>query len=425
MHSRVIRNFFHLGAYQLANLLYPILISPYLISKVGIDNFGLLVSAQALMTFLIIICDYGFNMTATKDISLSSNNMKSVEVIFNSVMCVKFLLLFVCFIFLLFLISFVPFFISHSFLFLISFLIPLGRTFFPIWFFQGMQKMQYLIFYSFFSKGIAAVLIFSLVNYREDYLIVNPIIGGMDFLATLIIIIIAKNKFKLSFFLPGIKNIKEQTKKSFFMFTSIFFSNISTNLGVIILGNFVSPIDLGIYSVAERAISLIKQFPLIIFQAVYPHVSRMWIESKIYFFRYIKNLFFFLLICISLIAFFTASFSETISLFFSHENNKEIGILLKYMVCLTIISGLNIPAFIVILLTEKTKFFSSLVVFANIFYLLIGFFLSYKYGYWGIVIAILICDLIITIANNFMAIKLKLFYSDNKTSIKISEVNIN
>ena len=104
MHSRVIRNFFHLGAYQLANLLYPILISPYLISKVGIDNFGLLVSAQALMTFLIIICDYGFNMTATKDISLSSNNMKSVEVIFNSVMCVKFLLLFVCFIFLLFLI---------------------------------------------------------------------------------------------------------------------------------------------------------------------------------------------------------------------------------------------------------------------------------------------------------------------------------
>ena len=185
---------------------------------------------------------------------------------------------------LLFLISFVPFFISHSFLFLISFLIPLGRTFFPIWFFQGMQKMQYLIFYSFFSKGIAAVLIFSLVNYREDYLIVNPIIGGMDFLATLIIIIIAKNKFKLSFFLPGIKNIKEQTKKSFFMFTSIFFSNISTNLGVIILGNFVSPIDLGIYSVAERAILLIKQFPLIIFQAVYPHVSRMWIESKIYFF---------------------------------------------------------------------------------------------------------------------------------------------
>jgi O-antigen/teichoic acid export membrane protein len=112
-------------------------------------------------------------------------------------------------------------------------------------------------------------------------------------------------------------------------------------------------------------------------------------------------------------------------LFFINENNKEIGILLKYMVCLTIISGLNIPAFIVILLTEKTKFFSSLVVFANIFYLLIGFFLSYKYGYWGIVIAILICDLIITIANNFMAIKLKLFYSDNKTSIKISEVNIN
>ncbi|MBK7632826.1 MAG: oligosaccharide flippase family protein [Ignavibacteriales bacterium] len=50
--------------------------------------------ATAFATYFTILTDYGFNLSATQEISVNRENTKSVSEIFSSVFTIKMLLLF-------------------------------------------------------------------------------------------------------------------------------------------------------------------------------------------------------------------------------------------------------------------------------------------------------------------------------------------
>ncbi|MBS1643312.1 MAG: oligosaccharide flippase family protein [Bacteroidetes bacterium] len=403
--KRLSSNFVILGIYQLANLIFPLLISPILISRLGIENFGLLSSAQALMTFFNIICDYGFNMSATQDISLHIDNSKKINTILNTVLCAKFLLLLGSFFVLIIVINLIYFFHSNFHLFLYSFLLTIGRAFFPIWFFQGIQKMGYLILHSFFSKISAALLILIYIKNKEDVCLVNPIIGVMDLFASIIIIYIAYAKDKFIFKVASRVQLKEQFRKGYFLFVSTFFSNISATCGLIILGLFVNKIDLGIYSVGEKIISVIKQIPVVVFQASYPQACRLSLDSKKKFNHFIKTIFTSILILMFSIGIIVFLLSNFIAFFFSRDNISAISQIVKVMCFLPLIAGLNIPSYIIILIRNKTKISSRIVIISAMSNIILSFMLCSRIGYWGTIIAIAIGDIFTTSAHIIISMK--------------------
>lgn len=389
-------NFLYLGVFQVANLIFPLLISPFLITKIGIAKFGLIASAQALMTFFNIICDYGFNLSATKDISLNFNKFNKISLIFSSVMHTKFLLLILSCILNVLVILVVPVFHQYAYLYILSFSITLGRVFFPVWFFQGIQKMQYLIYYSFFSKGLAALLIVFFIKEESNFESVNLIIGLTDFLGSLLIIAIIFKRFKLVYINPKYALIKLQLKKGFFLFLANFFANICGNSNILILNAFVDSQTLGIYAVPEKVYQIIKQLPTIIFQAVYPHACNLWVKSKFEFEKFIKKLYLMIGLSMAFFSVVTAFFAKMIISFFSVKYVNEMSFILYFMAFLPIIAGLNLPSFIVVLLKEKTKISSRIIVVASTATIVVSFILTPIIGYWGAIVSILIADLIIT-----------------------------
>jgi PST family polysaccharide transporter len=400
-----------LGVYQVANLIFPVLISPFLISKIGLGNFGIITSAQALMTFFNIVCDYGFNMSATKDISILRDDSKGINAIISSVLTIKLLLFLLSFIINIIIVLSVATFSKYSIIYIFSFAITLGRAFFPVWFFQGMQKMYYLIIYSVFSKGIAAILILFLVKSQSDSAIVNPIIGGMDFLGTLLLFIILVSKYNFKFSIPKKSELLSQTKKGFFLFISNFFANISVSSNLLILGFYTGTTNLGIFSVVDKIVSIIKQLPIIFFQAVYPQACRLWVQSKDEFIFFIKRISILLFLCLLAAATITSLLSFKISHFFSNSYNIEISTLLKWMCFLPVIAGLNIPAYIVVLITEKTVISSRITIVAALINIILNVILSNKFGYFGTLVAIATYDTIVTIAHNYIILsnRLKIF----------------
>ena len=273
-YSRLIENYFFLAALQATNFLIPLIILPYLVRVLGMERFGLIAFAQAFTQYFIIITDYGFNLSATREISIYRGDHKRVSVIFCSVMVIRFVLLVVCaMVFFAIISGFSKFQIEWE-LYLFSFGLVVGNLLFPVWFFQGMEKMKYITYFNLSSKIVSLVAILFFIQRASDYLYV-PLINSVGLwfsgLASLLLI---KKQFKVGFILPSRKYLT----KYFLDSTSFFLSRISLSIytatNTFALGIFTNNQMVGLYSSAEKLYLALQQLYTPLVNTLYPYISR-------------------------------------------------------------------------------------------------------------------------------------------------------
>src|SRR5580698_8416359 len=83
--SKGLHNVISLSGLQVVTYLFPIIILPYLFRVIGPERFGLISFAQAFVQYFMIITDYGFSVSATKEISLCHDNKEKVSNIISAV----------------------------------------------------------------------------------------------------------------------------------------------------------------------------------------------------------------------------------------------------------------------------------------------------------------------------------------------------
>ncbi len=384
----VLGNFASLSTLQAITYILPIVILPYLFRTIGPEKFGLIAFAQAFIQYFSILTDYGFSVSATKAISLHQTRHEKVSEIFSSVMTAKAALAFVSLLLLGCIVYFVPRFRQDWLVYALSFGSVIGNTIFPVWLFQGTEKMKHIADINILGGLLLAVFIFSSVRGPQDYLMV-PLINSVVILITgLLGQYIALRELGVKFRFPGQAGLREQLEAGWDIFIANVAINAYTTTRIFAIGLLTNNTITGFYSIAERIAGLCQTFPLASFsQALFPRLSKIYHKSKpraLQFMRKIQQITVNIsLICLPLIFIFTPFISRIVC----GGDYEETVLSLRLLLIAVFFVSANAFRVQFLLVCGKTHIYSRIHVIMAMIGLPVIFLLISAFSYIGAAIA--------------------------------------
>ncbi len=272
-YKQVIENFFSLSALNAINIVLQLVTLPYIMGVVGEANYGIYSYVFIVIQYIILFSTYGFNYTATKQISENRDDIDAVNRIYNAVIGCK-VLIATSLVLLVILFSNIVFEEQIGFkMFLLGLGMIVGDIVTPIWLFQGMEKMKFMTLVNSSSKILFTVLVFFVIRDSDDFYILILLNSCGYLLAGVLSLIVARKQFNVKLSMPKYSEMKLQLKDGKAMFGSTFGMNLYRNAHIIILKHLVSNEAVGIFSAAEKIIHGVQSFILPAAQALFPHIS--------------------------------------------------------------------------------------------------------------------------------------------------------
>ena len=272
-YRQLIENFFSLSILNALNVLLPLVTLPYMLHTVGKANYGAYSYVYAVLQYVILFSTYGFNFSATKQISQCRDDGEAVSHIYNAVIACKGIIALGLTLLLLLFSRLVFKNDVGVLMFLYGLGMVVGDIFTPVWLFQGMEKMKYMTIVNASSKILFTVLIFLIVRSREDFDLLIMLNSFGYLLAGLLSIILVYRQFHIRFRRVTFRDILFQFKDGISVFGSTFGMNLYRNANVIILKQFVTDDVVGLYSAAEKVVKGFQSLISPAAQALFPHLS--------------------------------------------------------------------------------------------------------------------------------------------------------
>lgn len=391
--KRLMSNFFSLSVLQGANYILPLITLPYLVRVLGVEYFGLLAFAGATVTYFSILTDYGFNLTATREISIHRDNKAKVIEIFSSVMTIKVILMFVSFLLLTILVFSFEKFSKDALVYFLTFGTVVGQVLFPVWFFQGMERMKYITYLNILSKVIFTIAIFVFVQEQSDFYLV-PLLTSIGFLvAGIWSLYLVKKEFGVRFELQTIDTIKYHLVEGWDIFISSVFGSMYRSSNIIILGFLTNNTIVGYYSIAEKVVKTLQTLQDVVGNTLFPYLSKKFSITNKSFFDLNKRFFNFIFLIYLSLSLITMFSSEYIIYILMGEFN-EIAILnLQIMSFVILVGGFNYYYGILGLVSMNyKKDFSRYIIITGLFNLLFCTVLVYLYPNYGAAISMIISE---------------------------------
>lgn len=301
----IIQNFSYLSILQIFSILLPLVTYPYLIRVLGAETYGVIIFAQAIVMYFSIVINFGFNISATKDVAENKRDNIKLNEIVSSVFSIKIILWIISLAVFIGLIIIIPSFKKEWLLFVLAFGMTFNELLFPQWFFQGIEKMRYITIINILSKILFTVLIFIFIHTKEDYLLV-PLFQGLGaFLGGIlaIYVLVKKENIVLSF--------QNKSVLSYYFFESLplFISSASIQIYVnanrVLIGVFLGMKEVAYYDLGEKVLRLIKIPVGMLGQAAFPSLAR---EKSIVKINKIMKFGVLLTICLMLLVFVFSNF---------------------------------------------------------------------------------------------------------------------
>jgi polysaccharide transporter, PST family len=276
----LVRNVVLLYGIQLSSYILPLLVLPYLARVLSPARFGAIAFAQAIMYYFLVLADYGFGLTATRSIAIHRDNPAEVSRIFSAVTVCRFLLMGSGFVVLMTVVAITPKRRANWFLFPVCYLSVLGDVLFPVWLYQGLEKMQHIAARDFTAKALALAATFLLVHSDRDYVIAAGLQPAGMVLSGALSLAMMPRLMPIEFHWPSRAEIAAQFREGWGVFLSLAANTTYTGSSAVLLGILAPPTMLAYYSTAYRLTGAIRSLVTPLVTAIYPHVSHIASRSS-------------------------------------------------------------------------------------------------------------------------------------------------
>ena len=272
---REVTDVLYLVALQGVNFIAPLVVLPYLMKTLGAAGFGCIGFSLAVCQYLQLIVDFGFNLSATKRVSLSLPDQGEVNRVFSAVFYAKMALLAVSAVLLL-AVSLLPAFAVYRPTLYIMFLTVVGNAFLFVFLFQGIGQVRWVSIANAVAKFAVLPLTFLLVKGPGDCLVAAAVQASVSLVAALITVSLTAARGWARLLRPVWADVRAALRDSWPLFLSSAATNVYTACFIVILGLFASPDEVGRYSAVDRVMRALCYAALLpVLQAFYPKVCRM------------------------------------------------------------------------------------------------------------------------------------------------------
>lgn len=396
----LIANFSYLTLLQIASYIFPLITMPYLARVIGVEGFGKIAFAAAIIVWFQTITDWGFDYTATRDIAKNRHDKDKMAIVFSNVFWSKCLLMTFSMLIMILMILIIPKFRENLQLLIISFLLIPGRIMFPDWFFQAIEKMKYITILSIFSKLLFTIAVFVFIKKQTDY-ILQPLFVSLGYIISGIIamyLILVKWGIKVK--LTSFTGIFQTIKDSFDVFINTLMPNLYNSLSIVILGFFGGATANGQFDSGTRFIRIAQEFLTVISRTFYPFLSRRIDKHNLY-----TKINIYISLFISFVLFVTAPL--LIRLFFTEEFYDSIIVLQIMSISIIFISLSNIYGTNYMIIQGFEKQLRNITFMCSVFGLIISIPLINCYSYIGAALTITITRGVLGLSIMFKARQLK------------------
>ncbi|WP_441373521.1 oligosaccharide flippase family protein [Acinetobacter lwoffii] len=272
--KRLLENFFSLSILKLVNAILPFVTLPYLIKVLGFQQYGAIVLALSLIAYFQAITDYGFNLSATREIVKNRNSKNKISYIYSKTIISKIYLLIMCLFILFTLIFFIPQFKEDFLVYFFMCLMLVGQTLFPEWFFRGIEQMRYITIMDLIVKCLFTIGVFLFIKYPKDYWI-YPLLYGVSSIGVAIIsnYLIVKN-YQISFLNIRLKRILKNLINGFPLFINQFMPNFYNNTTTFLVGILLGKNIVGFFGAIRQIVNMVSVFNAVVSTVFFPYLLR-------------------------------------------------------------------------------------------------------------------------------------------------------
>ena len=275
----IFKNALSLYFVQFVMVVIPLVLVPYLARVLRPEGWGLIVFTQSFALWLQLIMEFGFNFSATREISQEKNNFENLQNIVSGVVGAKLFLAVITLILSVTAMFTVQIFVLHPLFAFLAFWFAVAQSATPFWYFQGVERVFKPALINVIMRMAGVVAIVLIVKSPDDswkVLALQAFFSSVGALITLVIMFREVPFNPVNF--PLIFNALSMGK-SMFYFNII--SSLYTTANSFLLGVLTTVQQVGLYGGAER----IHRMSVTIFgpisQAFYPFMVRVLCEDQV------------------------------------------------------------------------------------------------------------------------------------------------
>jgi len=266
----IVRNVAALYGVQVATFVLPLVTLPYLAHTLGPRGLGPVVAAQAFAMGVSTLIEYGFNLSATREAARRRDDGSALAELAAAVLGAK-LLLAAGTVVLVGLAFAVPVLRSNPDLLLLGWIAGFAQGFYPLWFFQGLERLTIPAALEFSGRTLAAVLIIALVRDTGDGWLVLALQALAGIGGTSIAMVLMYRMIELT--RPRLGSAAALLRESRHLFVYNGALSLYSTANVLLLGLFASGAQVAFFGAAEKLIRAAGRLTAPVSQAVFPRMS--------------------------------------------------------------------------------------------------------------------------------------------------------